>query len=133
MTDDQEGRRKLQATVDAYLEERKKFVVGFVRFVLERGLKTPAPQREGKRPETWREAGRRLYGSDLFEATLAAEIDARRQARAESRLPDVRVSKGKNAGEGRAAGGRQDQRGQNHQRPRSTGTAQPSKGTSQTR
>ena len=78
-----EGRKILSDKIEVYLKERQKFAVGFVRFVLERGLDTPAPRQEGKKPETWRQAGRRLYGSEVFEATLKAEVEARRQAHAE--------------------------------------------------
>lgn len=122
MTDDQERRRRLQVTIDAYLEERKKFVAGFVRFVLERGLKTLAPQREGKRPETWREAGQRLYGRDLFEATLAAEVEARRTGGAKRPISSIRGNQSQDAGAGQAARSGKDQRGQDHQRPRRGGT-----------
>lgn len=76
------GRKQLNATIDTYLEERKRFVVGFTRFVLERGLQTQAPPVQGKKVETWRDVGRRLYGEELFEATLAAEVEARRVAKA---------------------------------------------------
>ena len=133
MTDDQEGRRKLQVTIEAYLEDRKKFVVGFARFALERGLKTTAPQREGKRPETWRDAGRRLYGEELFEATLAAEVAARRQANAERPISSIRGDQSQDAGAGQAARGRQDQRGQDNQRPRRRSSTESPKGTPQTR
>jgi hypothetical protein len=75
-----DGRKVLQETVDAYLEERRRmFMVGFVRFVLERGLETKAPLQDRKPPETWRQVGRRLYGVEPFEATLATEVQARRQ------------------------------------------------------
>lgn len=83
MSDQDEGGKILRQQIDAYLEERKKFAIGFVRFVLERGLETKAPPRsEGKPAETWREVGQRLYGMDFFEATLAAEIKVRREAHA---------------------------------------------------
>jgi hypothetical protein len=96
MSDDAEGRRILHTTIEGYLKEREKFCLGFVRFVLERGLDTKAPPRDGKPPETWRQAGQRLYGMRVFEATLAAEVAARREAYdAKSRLSPVRGDKGK--------------------------------------
>lgn len=111
MSDDLAGRKILQQTVDAYVDDRKKqFVLGFVRFVLERGLKTLAPQRQGKPPETWRDTGRRLYGTELFEATLAAEVEARRQAHAERPVPSIRGNKVQDAERGQAVGGSRDQR-----------------------
>lgn len=82
MSNDDDGRRILAGKIDAYLKDREKFCVGFVRFVLERGLKTKAPVRDGKPVETWREVGCRIYGEQLFEATLAAEVAMRRQSRA---------------------------------------------------
>lgn len=125
MSAEDEGRQILRVTVDNYLKERQEmFCLGFVRFVLERGLETKAPQRDGKKPETWRQAGQRLYGFEVFEATLAAEVQARREAHAQSRLPRVRGDQGKDAPARQAAGSGQNQRGQNHQLPRRRGPAQ---------
>lgn len=77
-----DGREILNRKMETYLEERKRFVVGFVRFVLERGLKTQAPPTQGKKVETWWDVGRRLYGRELFDSTLDIEVQARRQAKA---------------------------------------------------
>lgn len=128
MSNQDDGQRILNAKIDRYLEDRgRMFALGFVRFVLEQGLETKAPQREGKPPETWRQAGRRLYGEKLFEATLAAEVNARREAYAQSRLPAVRGNQGKDGPEGPTASGGQNQRGEDHQLARRRGPAQPSK------
>lgn len=133
MTDQEDGRRILQATVDRYLEDRaRNFALGFVRFVLERGLDTKAPQREGKPPETWRQVGRRLYGTDVFEATLAAEVNARREAHAQSRLPPVRGHQGEDARERPAIGRSQDQRREDHQRARGRGPSESSQEPAET-
>lgn len=85
MTDDAEIRAMRRQQIDEYLEQRKQFTLGFVRFVLERGLQTKAPRVQGRPEETWRETGRRLYGEEFFEATLLAEVEARRKAIAERR------------------------------------------------
>jgi len=125
MSTDDQGRQILHTKIDAYLDERRKqFCLGFARFVLERGLDTMAPVRDGKKPETWRQAGQRLYGHEVFEATLAAEVQARREAHAESRLSSVRGHQGENAPAGQTPGRGQNQRGQNHQLPRGRRAAQ---------
>lgn len=126
MSDDEGGRAILAKKIEAYLELRKTFAVGFVRFVLERGLETKAPPIQGRREETWRQTGQRLYGLELFEATLAAEVDTRRKARAERAVPTVRSDQGKDGRQGRAARGRQDQRGEDYELPGRGGTAEPS-------
>ena len=123
---EEDGRAILRRTMDQYLKDREKFAVGFVRFVLERGLQTKAPLRDGKPVETWRDVGQRLYGRELFEATLAAEVQARRQADAESRLSTVRGDQRKDAQAGQAAGGSQDERSQDHERSRRRGSPEPS-------
>lgn len=111
MSDDAEGRKKLKLTIEQYLEYRKQFAVGFVRFVLEQGLDTIAPEVRGRPRESWRKTGHRLYGYDLFEATLAAEVEARRQASAQSRLSGLRSGKGQDGRQRRAARSGQDERG----------------------
>lgn len=126
MSDDAEGRAILAKKIEAYLELRKTFVVGFVRFVLEQGLEVKAPRVTGRPEETWRKTGRRLYGEELFEATLAAEVEARRKARAERPVPAVRGDQGKDGVKGRAARSRQDQRGEDHELTGRSGTAKPS-------
>lgn len=111
MSDDAEGRAILAKKIEEYLELRKTFAVGFVRFVLERGLETKAPLIQGRREETWRQTGQRLYGMELFEATLAAEVDTRRKARAERPVPAVRGDQSKDGRRGQTARSRQNERG----------------------
>lgn len=127
MSSDNDGRRILEEKVNDYLKDRRQFCRGFVRFTLERGLDTKAPQVEGRKiVETWRQVGRRLYGSELYEATLAAEVAERRQARAEGRLSDVRGHQGKDGQPGQAPRGRKDQRGKDHSLEGRTGTPESS-------
>lgn len=67
----------VRVQIQQHAEERKRlFVVGFVRFVIERGAGAIAPTQADGKPETWQAVGRRLYGVSLFNQVLTDELAA---------------------------------------------------------
>lgn len=122
---------KLRADVDTHTEERRQqFVVGFARFVIDRGSGALAPTQDKGKPESWQAVGRRLYGTELFNETLQRELAARQeQAHAESAIPPVRGDQGEDAGTGQTPGRGKDLRGKDHKQPRRRGPATPAPST----
>lgn len=74
----------LNEKIEAYCEERKQFVRGFARFVIDQGpgaLTPSALEPESKDPTlTWQKRGRQIYGVRLFNQVLREELEARGKA-----------------------------------------------------
>lgn len=123
-----EGRAALDAKLEAYCEERKQFVRGFVRLVIRQGhgAKCGIIDPRTKEPMSWQARGRQLYGVELFNQVFREELARRSEwDHAESELPAVRGDQGKDGGGGQAAGGGEDERGEDQQQPGVPGAEKP--------
>jgi hypothetical protein len=76
-----EARRHLDECLDEYARvKRALFLDGFADFVVKQGFGavTPIKPYGSRRPESWQECGRRLWGEKHFNEALKRAIERRR-------------------------------------------------------
>lgn len=112
-----EGEQQLEATIKAYIQDRKQFVRGFARFVIEKGHGAVSPRKNEKgKLMSWQGVGRLLYGADLFNTVFREELTKLNgDPHAESGLSPVRGDQGEGAEAGRSPGGGEDLGGEDHE------------------
>lgn len=84
-----DARRQLDECLDEYARvKRALFLDGFADFVVRQGFGavTPIKPYGAKKPESWQECGRRLWGEKHFNDAMHRAIERSRAARTSARI-----------------------------------------------